>query len=116
MEKKKPCVRIGVSVIVLCLVVGLFCIPDSFASQPCFKCSGSGIWHVDNKVPCDENSCNYCIKCNGCGGSGQISDFAKRCEACNGLGQVHKNSESVCIGAGCGDCSSCKSCKTKGRR
>ena len=105
---------ITVFIITLCLVVGLFCISDSFASQPCFKCCGSGIWHVDNKVPCDEKSCNYCIKCNGCGGSGQISDSAKRCEACKGLGQVHKNSEKFCIGAGCNDCSSCKSCKTKG--
>jgi len=106
--------NITVFIITLCLVVGLFCIPDSFANQPCFKCCGTGIWHVDNKMPCSGKSCNYCIKCNGCGGSGQISDSSKRCESCKGLGQVHKSSKKVCIGAGCNYCSSCKSCKTKG--
>jgi DnaJ-class molecular chaperone len=87
--------KITVSVITLCLTIGLLCISDSFASQPCFKYCGSGIWHVDNKMPCSGKSCNYCIKCNGCGGSGQIPDSAKRCEVCKGLGQVHKNSKKV---------------------
>jgi hypothetical protein len=98
MENKKLCARIGVSIITLCLIIGLFYIPYSFANQPCFKCCGSGIWHVDNKMPC----------------SGKSSDSSKRCESCKGLGQVHKSSKKVCIGAGCNYCSSCKSCKTKG--
>ena len=114
MADKRFCARIAVSVITLCLVIGLFCILDSFANQPCFKCCGSGIWHVDYKMPCSGKNCNYCVKCNGCGGSGQISDSAKRCEDCKGLGQVHKNSKKVCTSAGCKYCSPCKSCKTKG--
>jgi len=113
MGNKRFCARITIAVITLCLVIGLFCIPNSFANQPCFKCCGSGIWHVDNKMPCSGKSCNYCVKCNGCGGTGQISDSAKRCEECKGLGQVHK-SKKVCTSAGCKYCSPCKPCNSKG--
>lgn len=106
--------RMVVCVIVWCLVLGLICIPATFASQPCFKCCGSKIWHVDNKIPCSGKGCNYCVKCNGCNGSGQIPDAAKRCNKCKGLGQVHKNSKKVCTSAGCKYCSPYKVCKTKG--
>ena len=96
-----------------CLFTGLFCISTAEASQRCFKCCGSGVWHTDNKIPCNGKSCSYCIKCNGCGGSGQISDSAKRCEDCRGLGQIH-NSKKACTGAGCSYCTPCKACNSKG--
>ncbi len=114
MRNKRFNTKMAAYVITWCLVIGLFCIPATFASQQCFKCCGSGVWHVDNKMPCSGKGCNYCVKCNGCGGSGQISDSAIRCETCKGLGQVHKKSKKECTSAGCNYCSPCKTCNTKG--
>lgn len=54
--------RMTTYVITWCLVIGLFCIPATSASQQCFKCCGSGVWHVDNKMPCSGKGCNYCVK------------------------------------------------------
>ena len=96
-----------------CLCIGLLYIPAALASQMCFKCCGSGVWHTDSKIPCSGKGCNYCVKCNGCGGSGQIPDSAKRCEVCKGLGQIHSGKK-VCTGAGCSGCTPCKTCDTKG--
>ncbi|MDR4507640.1 MAG: hypothetical protein MRJ65_05285 [Candidatus Brocadiaceae bacterium] len=109
--KTKRNVLIG---IMICSVTLAFLYsPIVMAGQRCFKCCGSGIWHVDNKIPCSGEKCRYCIKCNGCGGSGQISDTAERCNKCNGLGQIHSGRK-MCTRAGCAGCSSCKSCNTKG--
>lgn len=112
-NKKRFTLTMLAGIVTFCLVIGLFCIPSAFASQRCFKCCGSGVWHTDNKIPCSGKGCNYCIKCNGCGGSGQISDSAKRCGYCKGLGQVHSGKK-ACTGAGCNGCTPCKTCNTKG--
>ena len=105
--------KVIICITILYLIVGLFYIPSALASQRCFKCCGSGEWHTDSKIPCSGKGCSYCIKCNGCNGSGQISESAKRCETCKGLGQVH-NSKKVCTGAGCSNCTPCKACNLKG--
>lgn len=112
-DRKRFTTNMFFYVVTCCLVIGLFYIPSSFASQRCFKCCGSGVWHTDNKIPCSGKVCSYCIKCNGCGGSGQIPDSAKRCESCKGLGQVHSGKK-ACTGAGCSGCTPCKACDTKG--
>ncbi|MHC4270154.1 MAG: hypothetical protein ACYSWS_12250 [Planctomycetota bacterium] len=114
MSNKKYIISVNICALILCLIVGLFGVSDVFANQPCFKCCGSGIWHIDNKMRCSGKSCKYCVKCNGCNGSGQISDHAKRCKECKGLGQIHTKGKKVCTGAGCKYCSPCKECKTMG--
>src|SRR5574341_7523 len=106
-------VNILVYVVTWCLLIGMSYIPPVLASQQCFKCCGSGVWHTDNKIPCSGKGCSYCVKCNGCGGSGRIPDSAKRCETCKGLGQVKKKKK-VCTGAGCNGCTPCKTCDNKG--
>ncbi|HHT9130758.1 MAG TPA: hypothetical protein ACFYEC_07840 [Candidatus Brocadiaceae bacterium] len=112
-DRKKFITKIVVYAVTCCLVIVLAYIPSILAGQRCFKCCGSGVWHTDNKIPCSGKGCSYCVKCNGCGGSGQIPDTAKRCESCKGLGQVH-NSKKTCTGAGCSGCTPCKTCTTKG--
>lgn len=105
---------ITVFTIACCLAVGLFFSSSVLANQRYFKCCGSGVWHTDNKIPDSSKGCNYCIKCNGCGGSGQIPDIAKRCDTCKGSGLVHVNKR-VCNGAGCSSCAPCKSCRDENK-
>ncbi|MCF6156543.1 MAG: hypothetical protein E3K36_15175 [Candidatus Brocadia sp.] len=112
-NEKKFTLKMLAGIVTFCLVIGLICIPFALASQMCFKCCGSGVWHTDNKIPCSGKGCNYCIKCNSCGGSGKIPDSAKRCGSCKGLGQVHSGKK-ACTGAGCSSCAPCKTCDTKG--